>query len=342
MRILVTGGTGFVGSNITIRALHEGHTVLVFDNLSRAGSERNLQLLRDERNVTFRHGDIRSNEEVRACVSSFKPEVVFHLAGQVAMTRSIACPITDFAVNAQGTLYLLEAVRNHSPEALFAYASTNKVYGDLAHIELQEQPTRYSCPSYPAGFDELLPLNFHSPYGCSKGAADQYVLDYHRLFGLRTIVFRHSSIYGGRQFPTFDQGWVGWFCGQALLARDGHGTPFSVSGTGKQVRDLLHVDDATSLYLLALHAPSIAYGQAFNIGGGMNNSLSIIELLQNYETMLDTQVNYFHVPNRESDQAVFVADTTKADRMLGWKPTVSWRQGLLDMIEWMKVARAKA
>jgi len=340
MRIVVTGGAGFVGCNLARRAVAEGHGVIVFDNLSRVGCELNLAWLREVRGITFRHGDVRSRDDVTACVRDARPDVVFHLAGQVAMTTSISHPYTDFQVNAAGTMHVLEAVRTLAPEAIVVYSSTNKVYGDLAHVAVREEATRYACPDHPNGFDESMPLDFHSPYGCSKGAADQYMLDYFRIFGLRTIVFRHSSIYGGRQFSTFDQGWIGWFCGQAVRAQTGQGEPFSISGNGKQVRDVLHVDDAVSLYLRAMHAPLEACGQAFNVGGGMENSRSILELLGDLQDILGVELQHYLVPPRISDQAIFVADNGKARRLLGWAPRVACRDGLVAMVKWVRESEA--
>lgn len=334
MRILVTGGAGFVGCNLADRALAEGHEVLVFDNLSRLGCERNLTWLQRRSDFRFVHGDMRSEQDVASVVARFKPDAVLHLAGQVAMTTSIEFPISDFATNAMGTLFLLESMRRFVPDGRIIYASTNKVYGDLETIEVVEDKTRYICPDYPRGFAEDVPLEFHSPYGCSKGAADQYVLDYHRMFGIRAIVFRHSSMYGGRQFSTFDQGWVGWFCQQASLARQGKGAPFSISGNGKQVRDLLHVDDAVDLYLGAARAPESALGHAYNIGGGIDNSLSIVELLNHLESRLDVRLEHYRIPARASDQKVFVADTGKAQQMLLWRPKVAVSEGIDELLAW--------
>jgi CDP-paratose 2-epimerase len=320
----------------------EGHDVVVFDNLSRVGCAINLNWLRQMRGITFRHGDVRFMGDVTACVRDARPDVVFHLAGQVAMTTSISDPYVDFHVNAVGTMHVLEAIRTHVPEATVVYSSTNKVYGDLGHIALREEATRYVCPDHPSGFEESIPLDFHSPYGCSKGAADQYMLDYHRIFGLRTLVFRHSSIYGGRQFSTYDQGWIGWFCSQAVRAQAGRGESFSISGNGKQVRDVLHVNDAVSLYLRAMDAPPSAHGQAFNVGGGMENSRSILELLGDLQDMLGVELRPYQIPPRISDQAVFVANNAKAKRLLGWAPRIACREGLASMVEWVRESEAAA
>jgi CDP-paratose 2-epimerase len=269
-------------------------------------------------------------------VSSFKPDFVFHLAGQVAMTTSIAAPRLDFEVNALGTLNLLEAVRANVPEAGIVYSSTNKVYGDLEQYAYGETPTRYVCMDRPRGFDEATPLDFHSPYGCSKGAADQYLRDYHRIFGLKTVVFRHSSMYGGRQFATADQGWIGWFCQMAAETRLGlRREPFTISGSGKQVRDVLHADDMVRLYFGTAARIDACAGQAFNVGGGTDNSLSLLELFELLGQRIGQPLKFVRGPVRESDQRVFVADISKLERVLSWAPQVSARDGVVRMFDWV-------
>ncbi|WP_189612658.1 NAD-dependent epimerase/dehydratase family protein [Pigmentiphaga litoralis] len=335
MKILITGGCGFLGSNLAAHALEHGIDLCVFDSLYRSGSLSNLHWLQSKGNFSFVHGDIRNTNDVDRVVASFMPDVVFHLAGQVAMTTSIANPRMDFEVNALGTLNVLEAIRKHSPATGIIYSSTNKVYGDLEQYAYQETATRYQCVERPRGFDETTPLDFHSPYGCSKGAADQYLLDYNRIFGLKTIVFRHSSMYGGRQFATADQGWVGWFCQKAAEASHGSKTSFTISGNGKQVRDVLHADDMISLYFNAASRINEAAGNAFNIGGGIENSLSLLELFDVLSEAIGTKLNYAKLPPRESDQRVFVADLAKAKSMLDWSPQVNARDGVVQMLKWV-------
>ena len=215
MKLLVTGGCGFLGSNLVADALRRGVEVTVLDNLSRVGADRNRAWLGEQGHFDFVFGDVANPDTVSAIVEKSRPDAIYHLAGQVAMTTSINDPRADFETNALGTFNVLEAVRCHAPEAVVVYSSTNKVYGDLEQYRYEEGATRWTCPEHPEGFDEATPLTFASPYGCSKGSADQYALDYARVFGLRTVVFRHSSMYGGRQFATFDQGWIGWFCAEA-------------------------------------------------------------------------------------------------------------------------------
>lgn len=336
MKILITGGCGFLGSNLAAHAIRRNDTVLVFDNLSRLGATDNLAWLRERGRFQFSHGDIRNPNDVTRVVQDFRPNAVFHLAGQVAMTTSIANPRNDFEVNVAGTFNLLEALRQHAPEAAALYSSTNKVYGDLKQYQYAETETRYRCTDRPQGFDENTQLDFHSPYGCSKGAADQYMLDYARIFNLKTVVFRHSSMYGGRQFATYDQGWIGWFCEMAILTRNGLlSKPFTISGTGKQVRDVLHAEDMIRLYFAALDKIDQAKGEAFNIGGGMNNSLSLLELFGMLEGITNTKLVYQRLPERISDQRIFVADIAKAKRLLGWEPAVAVQKGITSMVDWV-------
>lgn len=336
MKLLITGGCGFLGSNLASDAIQRGDEVVIFDSLYRSGSRENLGWLQSQGGFKFEHGDIRNQNDITRVVQSYEPDVIFHLAGQVAMTTSIANPRMDFEVNVMGTHNLLEAVRLHAPDATVVYSSTNKVYGDLEQFAYRETASRYECIEKPKGFDETTQLDFHSPYGCSKGAADQYMLDYARIFGLNTVVFRHSSMYGGRQFATYDQGWVGWFCQKAIELKSGSSVgPFTISGTGKQVRDVLHADDMKTLYMSAVRNIEKAKGQAFNVGGGIDNSLSLLELFGLLNEINDIELLYTKLPVRESDQRVFVADIAKAHQLLGWKPAVSSRDGVTQMVEWV-------
>lgn len=338
MRLLITGGCGFLGANMAAEALRRGDALWVLDDLSRTGSDRNLAWLRAQGEFGFVRGDVRDRAAVEALVREARPDAVFHLAGQVAMTTSLADPRRDFEVNVGGSINMLEAVRAAAPEAAVLFSSTNKIYGDLDGLAYDEAETRWRCPSHPRGFDESLPLDFRSPYGCSKGAADQYMLDYARTFGLRTAVFRHSSIFGPRQFSTADQGWVGWFVERALAARTSS-EPFTISGDGKQVRDVLFAPDIVRCYFGALAALDRCAGQAFNIGGGAANSLSLLELFAALEAELGVRLAYTRLPWRKSDQKVFVADTAKALERFGWAPQVDMRAGLRGMIRWVEETR---
>lgn len=338
MKILITGGCGFSGSNIAYKVLKEDRGELfILDNLYREGSAKNLKWLRRQGKFTFFKADIRFNNEVQKIIKKVKPDVVFHLAGQVAMTTSIDNPRLDFEINTIGTFNILEAIRKHHYESIFVYSSTNKVYGSLEGIEYKEDEKRYVAEKFPEGFSESMPIDFHSPYGCSKGAADQYVLDYSRLYNLRTVVFRHSSIYGSRQFATYDQGWIGWFCAKAIEAGKGLlKEPFTISGNGKQVRDLLFVDDMVNLYLLAVDSIGKVKGNAFNIGGGMQNSLSLLELFEILEQKFKVKLGYIQLPWRYSDQKIFVADMKKINSMCGWYPKVNKTEGINKIIDWLQ------
>ncbi|MGK5087424.1 GDP-mannose 4,6-dehydratase [Bdellovibrionota bacterium FG-2] len=338
MKVFITGGCGFVGANLASEVFRRKEDCVVVDNLSRFGSAENLNWLKSlpcAGRFNFHHLDTRSFSDIDLIIQKEKPDVIFHLAGQVAMTTSIANPRLDFETNVMGTHNLLEAVRKHTPKATVVYSSTNKVYGDLEDYGYEEKLLRYEAKGFPKGFDESVGLNFRSPYGCSKGAADQYMLDYARIFGLNTVVFRHSSIFGGRQFSTFDQGWIGWFVTKALEAKGGGKDCFTISGNGKQVRDVLFASDLIDCYFGAASAIEKVRGQAFNIGGGMENSLSLLELFSFLESKLGVKLNYEKLPWRQSDQKVFVADIGKAKRLFGWVPKVSKETGLEKMIDWV-------
>lgn len=336
MKYLVTGGCGFIGSNLAAEVLRRGEELYVFDNLYRHGSADNLNWLRSKGEFKYFPYDIRNTNDVETVIKEVKPDYIFHLSGQVAMTTSIANPRLDFEVNALGMFNLLDAVRKYSPDSVILFSSTNKVYGDFEHLHFREEATRYVCEEYPNGFPEDITLDFHSPYGCSKGSADQYMLDFHRIFGLKTVVFRHSSMFGVNQHATFDQGWIGWFCQQALdIKANPKREPFTISGTGKQVRDVLFNDDVVNLYFKAKDCKE-AYGKVFNIGGGIENSLSLLELFALLEKMLDVKMEYKQLPWRESDQKVFVADITKAGVIIGWAPKVNSEEGISRMVNWLK------
>ncbi|WP_097460147.1 GDP-mannose 4,6-dehydratase [Mangrovitalea sediminis] len=336
MKYLVTGGCGFLGSNIARELIKFGHELVIFDSLYRHGSYQNLEWLKKQGEFQFIHGDIRNTNDVERMVRVHQPDAIYHLAGQVAMTTSVDDPRMDFEVNVGGSFNLLNAVRLYSPESAVIYSSTNKVYGDLEQFNYQETATRYECVDKPNGFDESVNLDFHSPYGTSKGSADQYMLDFARIYGLKTVVFRHSSMFGGRQYATFDQGWLGWFTQKAIEIKSGFaGEPFTISGNGKQVRDLLYASDCVSLYLKAFENIERIKGQAFNIGGGIKNSSSLLELFAFLESELDIKMNYRKLPPRQSDQRLFVADITKAQKLIGWQPEVNKVQGIKKMIEWV-------
>lgn len=338
MKLLVVGGCGFLGSNLASHGIEIGYNVTVFDNLSRLGASLNLEWLKTLGKFTFVHGDTRNKNDVEVLMKDGQFDAVFHLAGQVAMTTSIANPYKDFQINTMGALNLLDSIRKYSPQTAVFFSSTNKVYGDLEDYVYEETATRYKCKDFPNGFDEKIPLDFRSPYGCSKGAADQYMLDYHRIFGVKTTVFRHSSMYGSRQFATSDQGWVGWFVQKAIEKyKNPNCDPFTISGNGKQVRDILHAKDMIQLYFTALSNVDKVCGQAYNIGGTMEQSLSLLELFDILNDILGIKMEYIQLPPRQSDQKVFVADISKIKNKIGWYPQITAREGVTEMVDWVKV-----
>lgn len=330
--ILVTGGAGFIGTNLARRYLAENQPVHIFDNLSRSGVEQNIaELQRDyPGRLLFTQADVRNRSAIDKAVSGAR--AIYHLAGQVAVTTSLEDPLADLETNLLGTLHLLEAIRNSTDQPSLLFTSTNKVYGRLAAITLDELPTRHEPFDMwlaHAGADEDQPLEFLSPYGCSKGSADQYVLDYARSFGLQAVVFRMSCIYGPYQLGTEDQGWVAHFLRQALK-----GEPVTIYGDGKQVRDLLFVEDLIDAMRLVQSNMSLAAGQAFNIGGGAKNSSSLIELLEQLEELTGSPVSIERGPERLADQRWYVADTSKIDNLLGWSPKIGIGDGLRALQNW--------
>jgi CDP-paratose 2-epimerase len=330
---LITGGAGFVATNVADRLLREGWRVRLFDNLSRAGVEQNAAWLKAQHGsrVELTPGDVRDAAAVRKAVAGTRR--VFHFAAQVAVTTSLVDPFLDFEVNARGTLNLLEAVRAMDDRPSLLFTSTNKVYGNLDDVPLRTRGRRYEPESQATatnGISETRALDFHSPYGCSKGAAEQYVLDYARTFGLPATVFRMSCIYGPHQFGTEDQGWVAHFVIQALKRR-----PLTLYGDGLQVRDILYVDDLADAMLAAHDAIESASGEAFNIGGGPANTISLLELLDVIAELLGERPAYTVEPWRPADQRYYVSDTSKFQRLSGWAPRVRVRDGVTRLAAWL-------
>lgn len=337
VKLLINGGCGFLGSNLASYAIEHGYDVTVLDNMSRVGSDRNREWLHSLGDFTFTYGDTRNRNDVENIIKKGQFDAVFHLAGQVTMTQSITDPYKDFETNAVGAVNVLESIRKYSPKTAVIFSSTNKVYGDLEYYTYEETPTRYICKEFPGGFDESVPLDFRSPYGCSKGCADQYMLDFARIYGIKSVVFRHSSMYGSRQFATYDQGWVGWFVAKAIEKyQNPNCRPFTISGNGKQVRDLLQARDMIRLYFSALDKIDDICGQAYNIGGTMAQSLSLLELFTMLEGILGIKMEYTQLPPRQSDQKVFVADISKIKDKIGWEPKVTALEGVTEMVEWVK------
>lgn len=333
---LVTGGAGFIGSNYVHRLLQRGEKVTVYDNLSRAGAPRNLEWLKktfgdDSFNVIV--GDVRDAPLIAE--SARDADVIVHLAGQVAVTTSVIDPRDDFESNAIGTFNTLEAARLSGRNPIFIYSSTNKVYGGMDDVELQEEPTRWRYKDLVKGCPETQPLDFHSPYGCSKGTGDQYVRDYSRIYGLRSVVFRQSCIYGTRQFGIEDQGWVAWFIIAAVTGR-----PITIYGDGKQVRDVLYVEDLLNAYDVAVEKNDVAAGKVYNLGGGPDNVMSVwAEFGPILERLCGGKIEVKRGDWRPGDQRVFYADIRKAEKELGWKPKVGVEEGIEMLFKWVKENR---
>jgi CDP-paratose 2-epimerase len=336
MKIIVTGGAGFIGCNAVAEWMRKGWSLVVVDDLSRRGAALNLAWLKEQGSFVFYQRDVRDASALDAAFGEHRDaRAVIHLAAQVAVTTSVVEPRADFEINALGTFNVLEAVRRHCPEAAVVYASTNKVYGSLHGAKTGEVNGRHQLVDRPHGVSEDEPLDFHSPYGCSKGAADQYVIDYGRIYGLKTVALRQSCIYGTRQFGFEDQGWVAWFTIAAILGR-----PITVYGDGKQVRDLLFVDDLRALYEACIANAERVRGQAYNVGGGPANQLSLIELLTELERRIGRPLAPARAQTRPGDQPVFVADIRKAERDLGWSPKVSVERGTGLLFDWVSSNRS--
>lgn len=338
--ILIVGGAGFIGANAAERFSTKGYRVIVFDNLSRKGAGKNLGWLKKNlKNFIFVKGDIRRPNDLKKLFSKYrKIDAVLHLAGQVAVTTSINDPKEDFDINAVGTFNLLEAIRTEykltpskkKKAPLLIYASTNKVYGSMEGVKIVEKNGRYGYRDMKHGVSENFQLDFHSPYGCSKGSADQYVIDYHRIYGLDTVSFRQSCIYGYRQFGIEDQGWVAWFIIAAILGRK-----MTIYGDGKQVRDILFIDDLLDAYWMAIKNRKKVSGKAYNIGGGPKNVISILELVGFIEKFMGRNLKTSHGNWRYGDQRVFVCDIRRAKKDFGWKPKTGAKKGIAMLYDWV-------
>ncbi|PIP24133.1 MAG: CDP-paratose 2-epimerase [Candidatus Nealsonbacteria bacterium CG23_combo_of_CG06-09_8_20_14_all_37_18] len=327
---LITGGAGFIGTNAAAYYLKKGNKVVVYDNLSRAGAKQNLNWLKKQGgNLVFVKGDIRDDKKLLETFKKYGPDLVLHLAAQVTMVTSVENPREDFEINALGTFNLLEAMRNTKSKAAALYSSTNKVMGELLHIPVLEKEKRYDYKNI-KGVNESFPLDFFGPYGCSKGTGDQYFLDYARIFGLNTIVFRQSGIYGSHQFGIEEQGWLAWFCNALLFDK-----PVTIFGNGKQVRDVLYIDDLLRAFDLALKNIKKTRGKAYNVGGGPKFSLSIWELFEILEKLAGKKFNYKFGPWRPGDQKVYISDVSKAKKDFGWSPTISPKEGVKNLYNWI-------
>lgn len=329
-KLLITGGCGFIGTNLADHFASHGSAVTVLDNLSRRGAIKNMQYLQEKHpKISFVHADIRTDLQAlsREIAST---DVILHFASQVAVTTSWENPREDFEINAIGTMNILEAIRSQKTNPVLMYASTNKVYGGMEDISVSLANNRYIYNELPEGISESRLLDFHSPYGCSKGTADQYIRDYARMYGLRTVVMRQSCIYGPRQYGITDQGWVAWFMVAACS-----GQPLTVYGDGKQTRDILYISDLAQAYETALNQIDTVSGQIFNIGGGAKNTLSVLELLQFLSAKLGRSVDYTFAPWRPGDQPCYISDISKAKKILNWQPEIGTEEGLELLFEWV-------
>jgi CDP-paratose 2-epimerase len=334
IKVLVTGCAGFIGSHLVETCIRKGHIVYGIDNLSRRGTTHNLDVLRNltKKSLRFSQFDLLDNKSLENFFHLNGPfDWIAHEAGQVAVTTSLASPLADFQCNAQATLLLLEAVRKKSPKSKLLFASTNKVYGELKNLEIIEEENRYSFANLLPGVTERQPLDFHSPYGCSKGAADQYICDYARSFGLKTVALRQSCIYGTRQFGLEDQGWVAWFLIATAL-----GKPITIYGNGKQVRDLLWIEDLCSLYVKIWEKENFSWGKALNVGGGLQNTLSLLELFEFMGQLSIPLGKQTFAEWRKGDQKIFCSDNSRACELLDWSPSVSTREGVERLWSWIQ------
>jgi CDP-paratose 2-epimerase len=329
---LITGGAGFIGTNVADHYLSAGKRVTIFDNFTRDGSRENVRWLLERHGdkLTIVEGDVRNSEAPLHHLAE-AADVVFHFAAQVAVTTSVTDPREDFEVNALGTFNVLEAVRKSARKPVVLYSSTNKVYGEMVDLDVVERGGRYSYVDCEHGVPESRPLDFHSPYGCSKGCGDQYVIDYGRVYGLQTVVFRQSCIYGPHQFGMEDQGWVAWFAIRALQNK-----PVTIYGDGKQVRDVLFIGDLIEAYNAAVTHIDRTSGHAYNIGGGPANTMSLIELLSLLHKRFGRPLQHSFDDWRTGDQKVFIGDVRKAKAHFGWEPRTSASEGVDKLISWLK------
>ncbi len=328
-KVFITGGAGFIGSNAAAYFSKKGDEVTIFDNFSREGTRKNSEwLLNEYPKIKVVEGDVRDPATLEKAISG--AEIVIHLAGQVAVTTSVTDPRNDFEINALGSFNVLEACRKLDPMPIVLYSSTNKVYGGMEDAKIVEKDGRYAYENLPMGVSEERGLDFHSPYGCSKGGADQYFRDYFRIYGLRTIVLRQSCIYGYRQFGVEDQGWVAWFAIAAMFDKE-----LTIFGDGRQVRDVLFIEDLMKAYDLSIQNIDKTAGQVYNVGGGPEKTLSLLELLDYLEKYFGKKIERKFTDWRPGDQQVYISDIRKAESEFGWKPEFTPAEGLKKLITWI-------
>jgi len=324
MRYVVTGAAGFIGTNLSIELSRLGNEVLLIDDLSRVGVSENADLLLKNFGLHISQVDVSKYDEFSKTIGQFGEfDVLIHLAGQVSLLSSITNPRRDFEVNALGSLNILEFVRLNMPKAIVVGMSSNKIYGDLNYIDCIETAKRYTTPNNMHGFNESLHLDFHGPYGCSKGTQDQYFIDYNRIFGIRTVSLRQSTVYGPHQKPVSDQGWIAYFLEEAKKSNS-----VQLYGKGKQVRDILYVDDLIDLFLKIPHAEVSAFGRGYNVGGGHKNSLSILELFDEIKRIFNVEIRFTEGVERPGDQRYFISDNSLVEKTFDWSPKIGIQEGL--------------
>lgn len=330
-KVLITGGAGFIGSNIAHYFAQKDYAVTIFDNFERQGTRENAQWLTDQfPRIHIIEGDIRKRNDLKRGVN--EAEIIFHLAAQVAVTTSVVDPTTDFEINALGTFNVLEIARQTGNKPILIFSSTNKVYGGMEDLEIIERNGKYDYKDLPFGISETMNLDFHSPYGCSKGAADQYVRDYARIYDLPTVVLRQSCIYGPRQFGIEDQGWIAWFIIAATL-----GKKITVYGDGKQVRDVLYIDDLVRLFEIAVEKIEKTKGKIYNVGGGKENTLSVwSEFGPILDDLFGRKIDVSFSNWRPGDQKVYISDIRYIEKELGWKPKVGVAEGIEKLFHWVQ------
>ena len=331
-KTFVSGCAGFIGFHLSKFFLEKGHKVVGLDNLSRKGSKINLEYLLKFDNFNFYNSDIRNFEDLKDIFNTHKNfQLIIHQAAQVAVTTSITNPRNDFETNILGTFNLLEATRLYSPNAVFQYASTNKVYGEMNKLTVIKEKDRYDYKDQKKGIHENFPIDFHSPYGCSKGSADQYVRDYHRIYGLKTMVLRQSCIYGTNQYGLEEQGWIAWFIIGAILEKK-----LNIYGDGFQGRDVLWIDDLVNAYEMLYLNSDKTSGEIFNIGGGYKNVLSINKLITYLDELNLLKVKPKNEEWRPGDQKIYISDITKINELTGWSPKINPKIGVEKLTEWCR------
>ena len=328
--VFITGGAGFIGSSAAEFFAKKNWNVYILDNLSRRGARINLKRIR-HKIKEFYLEDIKNFKKLNHILKKIKPDVIIHSAGQVAVTKSIVSPREDFNDNVLGTLNLLEVIRINKLNSKLIYTSTNKVYGNLNYIKLGKNKERYFFKNLKKGINENFNTDFHSPYGCSKGAADQYVNDYSRIYNIDGYVLRQSCVYGTNQFGIEDQGWVSWFIIASVLKKR-----FKVYGDGKQVRDILHIDDLNNLYFkIASYKKKIKGNRIFNVGGGSKFSLSLLELFKILKKDRRLKLRYSYHKERKGDQKIFISDNSRITKNFKWSPKIDQIKGTKALIDWV-------